>query len=65
MSQGVASENLIVRILQDRLTERTERFGVRIIIPESTRQLGVELGSPSELIVSILDDDRKSTWCMN
>ena len=51
--------NLAVDIIQDSVVERTELFGVRIIIPEETQQLGVMLGSPSELTVSIQDDDSK------
>ena len=51
--------NLAVDIIQDPVAERTELFGVRIIIPEETQQLGVMLGSPSDLTVSIRDDDSK------
>ena len=51
--------NLAVDILQDSVAERTELFGVRIIIPEEAQQLGVMLGSPSNLTVSIRDDDSK------
>ena len=51
--------NLVVDIIQDSITERTESFGVRIIIPEEAQQLGVTLGSPSELTVRIQDDDSK------
>ena len=55
-------ENLDVPIIQDQMTERTESFRVRIIIPPETQRLGVQLGSPSELTVNIRDDDCKLTW---
>ena len=51
--------NLAVDILQDSVTERTEVFGVRIIIPEETQQRGVILGSPSVIPIRITDDDCK------
>ena len=51
--------NLAVDILQDSITERTEVFGVRIIIPEEAQQLGVTLGSPSVISIRIADDDCK------
>ena len=51
--------NLAVDILQDSVTERTEVFGVRIIIPEEAQQLGVTLGSPSVISIRIADDDCK------
>ena len=59
MSELQATENLEVIILDDSITERTEEFEVRIIIPEETQQLGVSLGAPSVLSVRIFDDDRK------
>jgi len=46
-----------VTILDDTITERAERFGARIIIPEKTQQLGIELGTPSTIIITISDDD--------
>ena len=51
--------NLAVNITQDTIAERTEEFRVRIIIPEETQQLGVTLGTPSEISIRITDDDRK------
>ena len=60
MSELKATEILTVNILDDNITERTEGFEVRIIIPEETQQLGVSLGTPSVLSVRIFDDDRKS-----
>ena len=59
LNPSQVTANLLVNIIEDDITERTERFGVRIIIPEETQQLGVTLGSPSELEVRIGDDDRK------
>ena len=59
LSQAITSEDLKVIILQDKITERIESFGARIVIPSETQQLGVQLGSPSSLIIKILDDDRK------
>ena len=59
LSDLQATENLEVIILDDSITERTEGFEVRIIIPEETQQLGVSLGTPSVLSVRIFDDDRK------
>ena len=53
------TENLEVDIIQDFITERTERFGVRIIIPKEAEQLGVTAGSPSVIPIRIGDDDRK------
>ena len=61
LGQTIASENLVISILQDQMTERTKQFGARIIIPPGTQQLGVQLGSPSSLNVQIQDDDRGST----
>ena len=52
---GTASVN----ILNDEITEQTESFGARIIIPEETRRLGIDLGTPSTIIVTITDDDGK------
>ena len=59
LSPSVASETLVVPIIQDQLTERTESFQARIIVPPETQRLGVELGSPSVLTVNIRDDDCK------
>ena len=61
LSQAITCRDLNVSILQDNITERSESFGARIIIPLETQQLGVQLGSPSILIIKILDDDRKVT----
>ena len=55
LSPSVASQTLVVPIIQDQLTERTESFQARIIIPPEAQRLGVELGSPSVLTVSIQD----------
>jgi len=49
-----------VIILEDVITERTESFGARIIIPQDTQRLGVRLGDQSTMIINILDDDRKT-----
>ena len=62
LSPTAASQSLVVMIIQDQITERTESFGARIIIPPETQRLGVQLGSPSTLNVRILDDDCKLTW---
>ena len=62
LSQAKTSEDLVVTILQDKITERTETFGARIIIPVETQQLGVQLGPLSSLIIKILDDDRKLAY---
>ena len=51
--------NLAVDIIQDSITERTETFGVRIIVPEETQQLGVTAGDPSVIPIRITDDDRE------
>ena len=59
LSPSVASQTLVVPIVQDQLTERTESFQARIIVPPETQWLGVELGSPSVLTVNIRDDDCK------
>ena len=59
LSPSVASQTLVVPIIQDQLTERTESFQARIIVPPETQRLGVELGSPSVLTVNIRDDDCK------
>ena len=64
LSPSIASQTLTVPIIQDQITERTESFRARIIIPPETQQLGVQLGSPSELTVNIQDDDCKLTWEM-
>lgn len=61
LSGSRASRNLIVNFIDDQITERTERFGARIIIPPETQRLGVQLGPQSTLEVGILDDDCKST----
>ena len=44
-------------IIDDTIIERAESFGARIIIPEETRRLGIELGTPSTVIVTISDND--------
>ena len=62
LSPSIASQTLTVPIIQDQITERTESFRARIIVPEETQQLGVQLGSLSELTVHIQDDDCKLTW---
>lgn len=54
-----ATEHLAVNVIEDDITERTRIFGVRIIVPADAQQLGVLLGAPSELFVTIIDDDRK------
>ena len=54
--------NLAIDIYQDLIPERTEAFGVRIIIPEETQKLGVTLGTPSVIHVRITDDDCKSLF---
>ena len=59
MSELQTTEKLVVNIINDNITERTEEFEVRIIIPEETQQLGVCLCTPSVLRVTISDDDRK------
>jgi len=48
-----------VNLVDDDVPERTEQFGIRIIIPPEVQQLGVSLGSPSELTFEISDDDCK------
>ena len=47
--------------MNDDITERTESFGIRLILPEATQQLGVSLGDDSEVIIGILDNDGKSS----
>ena len=59
LSEFQRTEYLAVDIVQDNIAERTEAFGVRIIIPAETQQLGVLLGTPSEMTIRIIDDDRK------
>ena len=65
MSELLATENLVVNIFNDSITERTETFEARIVIPEETEQLGVSLGSPSVLSIRILDDDCKPLCLCN
>ena len=65
LSERNGTENLAVRIIPDNITERTEDFDVRIIIPPETQQLGVSLGTPSVLRVRIIDDDRKLPYLCN
>ena len=55
---------LIVNIENDDITERTESFGIRLILPEATQQLGVTLGDDSEVIIGIRDDDGNSFTLM-
>ena len=59
LSPFKAAENLAVDIIQDNIVEQIEEFGVRIIIPVETQQLGVLLGTPSEITIRIVDDDCK------
>lgn len=59
LSQFQTTGNLVVIIIQDNITERTEAFEARIIIPTEAQQLGVSLGSPSIFSIEIFDDDRK------
>ena len=60
-------ETLAVDIIQDSVAERSETFGVRIIIPQKAQQLGVTLGSPSVMHITIADDDSKPlfVWSEN
>ena len=62
LSGTVASENLGVTIIEDEITERTESFGARIIIPQDAQRLGVRLGDQSNMTINILDDDRKTNY---
>ena len=64
LSEFRTTEHLTVDIIQDNITERTKAFGVRIVIPAETQQLGVSLGTQSELIIRIIDDDRKLLFCL-
>ena len=59
MSEFHKTEHLAVDIIQDNITEKTKAFGVRMIICPETQQLGVSLGTPSEITIRIIDDDRK------
>ena len=59
LSPFKAAENLAVDIIQDNIVEQIEEFGIRIIIPIETQQLGVLLGTPSEITIRIVDDDCK------
>ena len=51
--------DLAVDIIQDSISEGIEEFGVRIIVPEETQQLGVTAGNPSVITITITDDDCK------
>ena len=65
MSELHNTEHLAVDIIQDDITKGNKTFGVRISIPAETQKLGVLLGTQSELIISIIDDDCKLLYlCM-
>lgn len=57
LSQFVASVIIQVEIIENNITDGNKRFGLRIIVPEETQRLGIELGTPSELNVTVVDDD--------
>ena len=46
-----------MKIIENNITDGNRRFGLRIVIPEESQQLGIELGTPSELNITIIDDD--------
>ena len=57
----MASEIVQVEVIENNITDGNRQFGLRLIIPEEAQQLGIELGAPSELNVTILDDDGNVT----
>lgn len=57
LSQLVASVLIQVDIIENNITDGNRRFGLRIVIPKETKQLGIELGTLSELLITIIDDD--------
>ena len=57
LSQLVASVTIQVKLIENNITDGNRRFGLRIVIPEEFQRLGIELGTPSELNITIIDDD--------
>lgn len=57
LSQSIASVTIQVETIENNVTDGNRKFGLRIIIPEETQRLGIELGTPSELNITIIDDD--------
>lgn len=53
------TQSFTVQILPDSLIENDESFEVELSIPSQSALLA-QLGTPSETVVTIVDDDRKS-----
>ena len=56
-SQLVASVAIQINIIENNITDGNRIFGLRLVIPEESKQLGIELGTPSESTITIIDDD--------
>lgn len=50
-----------MKIIENNITDGNRRFGLRIVIPEESQRLGIELGTLSELNITIIDDDGNVT----
>ena len=57
----MASEIVQVEAIENNVTDGNRQFGLRLVIPEEAQQLGIELGVPNELNITIIDDDGNIT----
>ena len=53
-----SSALISVKILDDKLVEGIESFGVQLIVPDHHKANGVKLGSPSLITVFIRDNGK-------
>ena len=51
--------NFTIKINDDNLLETAEQFNLSIVIPDITKDRGVEEGAPASAIARILNDDSK------
>jgi len=51
--------NFTIKINDDNLLEMTEQFNLSLVIPDVTKDRGVEEGAPASAIARILNDDSK------
>lgn len=57
----MASDIVQVEVIENNITDGNRLFGLRLVVPEEAQKLGIELGAPSELNITIIDDDGNVT----
>ena len=58
-----ASVPVEIKIIENNITDGNRIFGLRLVIPEESKQLGIQLGTPSESKITIVDDDGNIFQC--